>query len=78
MSENAGKSRQNDTDTQESLILRHLKAGKTLTSLNALRLFGSFRAAARVHRLRERGHKIHTRMVTLPSRKRIAVYELSR
>lgn len=39
-------------------ILLYLKTGERLTSLEAVRLFGTMRLAARVFDLRKRGHRI--------------------
>ena len=44
--------------TQERAILAHLKAGRSITPLEALRRFGCLRLGARVYDLRRRGHKI--------------------
>lgn len=60
--------------SQNQQILRHLKTGKTLTPMYALKAFGSMRTAARVKELRDDGWRIHTRMATTPTGKRIAVY----
>ena len=48
--------------SQESRILSHLKRGP-ITPLQALNKFGCLRLAARVHRLREKGHPIEARTV---------------
>lgn len=66
----------NDLDTQEARILAYLKRGKTLTQLQALRRFNSFRLAARVHRLRGDGHKIRAEMVVTDAGRRFARYSL--
>lgn len=63
--------------TQCELILNHLKSGKPLSALPALRLFGCWRLAARIAELRNDGYVIVTRMVTTKSHKRIAVYSLA-
>ena len=41
--------------SQCAKILAYLKKGLTLTSLEALKLFGCMRLASRIHDLRERG-----------------------
>jgi len=38
--------------SQSADILKHLKSGKTLTQLQALKLFGCLRLAARIEELR--------------------------
>ncbi len=62
---------------QRDLILAYLKAGKTLTALEALDMFGCFRLSARIKELKDDGHMIMTRMIlTKHSRKRVAEYTL--
>jgi len=43
---------------QNAGILKYLESGRTLTPMDALSLFGSFRLAARIFELRQKGHKI--------------------
>ena len=62
--------------TQSAQILSHLKAGRTLTSLNALHLFGTLRLAARIWDLRQLGHRVKTQKVALKGGKQIAAYYL--
>lgn len=50
--------------SQAEQILKALKSGDTLTSLEALRRFGVFRLAARCHQLRADGHNIKVEMET--------------
>ena len=45
--------------TQNVQILRYLETGKTLTPIDALNLFGSFRLGARIFELRQQGHEIN-------------------
>ena len=45
--------------TQNVQILRYLETGKTLTPIDALTLFGSFRLGARIFELRQQGHEIN-------------------
>ena len=47
-------------NVQSAKILGYLQEGNSLTSLDALALFGSFRLAARIHDLRKAGHSIKT------------------
>ena len=44
--------------TQNQIILSYLQKGKSLTAMDALKLFGCFRLAARVSDLKEMGEKI--------------------
>lgn len=46
--------------SQEDAILNHLKSGKTITPIEALNLYGSFRLAARIASLRQQGYNIVT------------------
>ena len=46
--------------SQKSMIRKHLEEGKSLTPLEALHMFGSFRLAAHIHTLREEGMNIVT------------------
>lgn len=62
--------------TQTALIERHLRRGRTLTPLSALRLMGCFRLSARINDLRSDGLKIRTERLRLKSGKTIARYSL--
>jgi len=62
--------------SQHSAILSHLKSGRTITPLDALRLYGCMRLAARVHDLKARGNDIVTRQKELKSGKKVAEYIL--
>lgn len=43
---------------QESTVLEHLQAGRSLTQLQAAREFGCLRLAARIYLLRKAGYRI--------------------
>lgn len=60
--------------TQAGRILAYLIAGHRLTALEALRLFGCLRLAARVHELRAEGHAIEEVMVHTAGGKKVAEY----
>ncbi len=45
--------------SQNEQILAYLKTGKTLTPMDALREFGSFRLSARIYELKDAGWPIH-------------------
>lgn len=62
--------------SQCARILDYLKKGLTLTSLEALRLFGCMRLASRIHDLRDRGNNIIVERTTTKSGKRVAQYRL--
>lgn len=68
--------------SQCSAIAAHLnKPGARLTSLDALRLYGCFRAAARIEQLRKAGMAIQTDMITVIGSNgpaRIAQYSLAK
>lgn len=51
--------------TQSEMILEYLQSGRTLTQLEALNRFGCARLASRIHELREDGHNIATRSITV-------------
>lgn len=44
--------------TQNKQIINYLQQGKTLTSLEALKLFGCFRLSARIAELKNQGFNI--------------------
>lgn len=51
------------TESQLTKIRKHLKSGKSITPLQALRLYGCLRLAARVNDLKSEGLPIKTKMV---------------
>lgn len=59
-------------------ILAHLRAGHTITPLEALANFGCLRLGARVWDLKQDGHQIGREMVALPNGKRVARYSMVR
>ena len=61
--------------SQNSRILAHLKRGRAITALQALKLFNCFRLAARVLDLKAAGHDIVTTPVHR-GQKRFASYSL--
>jgi hypothetical protein len=61
--------------TQKLQILKHLKNGNKLTAIDALKLFGCFRLAARVQDLRDVGHQVKSRLIRING-KRVAEYWL--
>lgn len=69
-----------NTQTQQAHILTHLKAGLTLTPLEALNKFGCFRLGARIYDLKQSGHQISKQMVDVEARNgettRVAEYKL--
>lgn len=63
------------TSQQAHDILRHLQAGKSITPLEALHLFGCLRLGARIFDLRDAGYPIQTQWET-DGAKRWARYSL--
>ena len=63
--------------SQNTLVLRHLEQGLSLTPLDALNAFGCFRLGARIHELKAKGYAIETEYETRAG-KRFAVYRLQR
>lgn len=66
-------------ESQNLQIKKHLESGRSLTALDALHLFNSFRLGARIHNLKEQGMNIKTNMITVTSggkTKRFASYKL--
>lgn len=53
------------TETQAAQIIKHLKKGKKITSLEALKMFGCSRLGARVLELKEIGHDIQGKMINV-------------
>lgn len=64
------------SESQNAKIRAWLEACNTLTQLQALKLFGCFRLASRIHDLRDRGLNIIKQMVTGDNGKRYAQYQL--
>ena len=61
---------------QNAKIIGHLNSGRSLTSIEALNLYGCFRLAARIHDLRGKGFEIDCDEVETKSGKRIASYRI--
>ena len=61
--------------TQSEAILKDLKSGNTITSLEALQRYGCLRLAAVIHSLRKEGFDVGTEMVDVNG-KTIAKYSL--
>ena len=67
-------------DTHCAMILKHFKEGKSLTSLEAVNLFGCTRLAARIHDMRLKGIEVRKTMKKVTNRfnkkTAVAVYSL--
>ncbi len=57
-------------------ILAYLKAGHVVTTALAVKKWDCYRLSERIRELKARGHRIHSTIVRLPSRKRVAVYAM--
>jgi hypothetical protein len=57
-------------------VLSHLQSGKPITALEALRLYGIFRLASRIHDLKKAGLTIQSRDIQAENGKKIAQYYL--
>lgn len=73
INENANES---SSKTQKALILKALQQGDRLTHLDAEKRFNCLRLGARIYDLKKRGHNIISKMITVPSGKRVAQYWL--
>jgi hypothetical protein len=62
--------------TQEQQILAALKAGRRITSIDALRDFSCFRLGARIYDLKQSGHSITKTMVETDGGAHVARYSL--
>ena len=62
--------------SQTDLILDWMLAGHTITPLEALEKFGSFRLGARIADIRAKGSLVYSEFITLPNGKRVKRYNL--
>ena len=62
--------------SQTDLILDWMLAGHTITPLEALEKFGSFRLGARIADIRAKGYLVYSEFITLPNGKRVKRYNL--
>ncbi len=62
--------------TQATAIRKHLEKGLKLTPIQALNRFGCFRLASRISELKTGGMNITSKLITVPSGKRVAQYVL--
>lgn len=63
--------------TQTEAILAHLQAGRSITPIDALRLFNCFRLAARIKDIRDAGHDVQM-VLEGDGEKKWARYSLAR
>ena len=62
--------------SQKAAILAHLKTGRSITPIDALREYGCFRLGARIYDLKDEGHNIYSERVEVGDGKRVASYTL--
>lgn len=62
--------------SQCALIKAYMENGNTITSLEALRLFGCMRLASRICDLRDRGCNIKAEKIALPNGKFVTRYSM--
>lgn len=58
------------TSTQAECILAHMRGGKSITPLEALRLYGCFRLGARIYDLKHEGIDVKSEIVRDPVTKK--------
>lgn len=64
--------------TQSNAILAYLETGATLTPMEAFQMFGCLALHSRAAQLRNEGHLVACRIITLPNGKRVGQYFLER
>ena len=66
--------------SQKEMVLKHLKEGKEITPLEALKEYGSLRLGAIIFELRQEGYNISTRLTNFKNRyghtTQYAIYKL--
>lgn len=60
--------------SQCKMIAEWLNKGYSITSLEALRMFGCLRLSSRIWDLKERGMNIQKKTIVLPNKKRVCEY----
>lgn len=60
--------------TQCDMIANWLRMGYSITSLEALKMFGCLRLSSRIWDLKERGMNIQKKTIVLPNKKRVCEY----
>jgi hypothetical protein len=61
-------------ENQTKMIKAHLDEGNSITAFEALKLYGCFRLASRMHELKESGYPFMKEMVKVDSGKSVACY----
>jgi hypothetical protein len=65
-----------NTESQSQAILRHMRSGYEITSLEALRLFNCMRLAARIADIKDMGIEIADRWITRDDGVRFKAYRV--
>lgn len=60
--------------TQNTLVLNHLRSGKSITPLEALKSYGIFRLGARIWELKQSGYDIKSKIVKNKQGKHFSSY----
>lgn len=63
-----------ESATQCNMIAAWLEKGYSITSLEALEMFGCLRLSSRIWDLKERGMNIQKKTIVLPNKKRVCEY----
>jgi hypothetical protein len=64
--------------SQIKQILEYMQDGNTISPLEALKKFGSFRLGARIWELKQLGYPVKRRIMKVKSQKHVAVYYLEK
>jgi hypothetical protein len=64
-------------ETQKNKIREYIETGQKLSAMEALKLFGCARLAARINEFRKSGMNIKTELVT-DNKKTFAIYQLNK
>ena len=56
-------------ETQNEAIIKHLKAGNSITALDALRQFNCLRLAARISDIKQRGYDVQSKWIVKKNKK---------
>jgi hypothetical protein len=59
---------QKNKASKQQKVVNHLKKKGTITSWQAIELYGATRLAAIIHTMRKKGHEIHTKNVNAKDR----------
>ena len=62
--------------SQTDMILDWMLSGHSITPLEALKLFGCNRLAARISDIKARGYLVYSEFVTTPSEKKVKRYNM--